>query len=74
MARELEVLRSQRPDDVAHGKTESPEFPETSQDSPDHPSELSGVAILDDSDLDDEPFQLEECILGKDTVVESFKL
>jgi hypothetical protein len=74
MAKELEALRSQRHDDAAHGLTESPEFPESSQDSPDHPSELSGVAILDDTGLDDEPFQLEECIIGKDTVVEIFKL
>jgi hypothetical protein len=74
MARELEVLRSQRQDDVAHGQTESNGFPESSQDSPDHLSELSGVAILDYSGLDDEPFQLDEFIIGKDTVIEVFKL
>jgi hypothetical protein len=74
MARELEALRSQRLDDAAHGQTESPEFPESSQDSPDHPSELSGIALLDSTGLGDDMFELEECILGKDTIVEIFKL
>jgi hypothetical protein len=74
MAKELEALRSQRHDDGAPGATESPEFPDSSQDSPDHPSELSGIAIIDDSGLGHEPFELEECVIGKDTIVEIFKL
>jgi hypothetical protein len=74
MAKELEALRSQRYDDGGLGTTESPEFPESSQDSPDHPSELSGTATIDDSGLSDEPFELEECVIGKDTIVEIFKL
>jgi hypothetical protein len=74
MAKELEALRSQRHDDGAHGATESPEFPDSSQDSPDHPLDLSGIAMIDDSGLGHEPFELEECVIGKDTIVEIFKL
>jgi hypothetical protein len=74
MAKELEALRSQRHYDASAAPTESPEFPESSQDSPDHPLELSGTAILDDSELDDEPFELEDVVIDKDTVVEIFTL
>ena len=74
MAKELEVLRSQRQDGGAQGLTESPEVPESSQDSPDHPLHLSGVAMLDESGLEDEDFGLEDCIIKKDTVIEIFKL
>jgi hypothetical protein len=74
MAKELETLRSQRHADAAPGDTESPKFPDSTQDSPDHPLDLSGVAMIDDSGLSDEPFELEECIIEKDTVVEIFKL
>ena len=73
MAKELEALRNKRQDEFAHGPTESPSVPET-QDSPDHPSELSGLAILDESNLDDEYFELEEFVVDRDTVVDIFKM
>jgi|TARA_R110002003_G_scaffold95_9_gene7322 hypothetical protein len=74
MARELEALRSRRHDGSIHGLTESPSGPESAQDSPDHPSDLSGVAWLDESALGDEPFQLEDVTIEKATVVEIFKM
>ena len=73
MAKELEALRSQRQDASSHGHTESPSVPE-SQDSPDHPSELSGTAMLDDTGLGEEHFELEEFVVDKDMVVDIFKL
>lgn len=73
MAKELEVLRSLRHDGVAHGSTASSSVPET-QDSPDHPSELSGIAVLDESGLDDEGFGLEDFVVDRDTVVDIFKV
>jgi hypothetical protein len=74
MARELEALRSQRHSDAASGLTESPEFPDSTQDSPDHPSELSGIAVLDETGVEDEYFELENFVIEKGTVVEIFKL
>ena len=74
MAKELEVLRSQRQEDAALGLTESPSLPESMQESPDHPLELSVTATLDESGLDSGYFQLEDVIIEKDTVVEIFKL
>jgi hypothetical protein len=73
MAKELEALRSLRHDDVAHGSTESSSVPDT-QDSPDHPTDLSGTAMLDASDLDDEGFELGDFVVDRDTVVDIFKL
>jgi hypothetical protein len=74
MAKELEALRSQRHYDTSAAPAESPEFPESSQDSPDHPLELSGTAVLDDSELEDEPFELEDIVIERDTIVEIFRL
>lgn len=74
MAKELEILRNKRQDGGAQGLTESPEVPESSQDSPDHPVQLSGTAMIDESGLGDEDFGLENCIIKKDTVIEIFKL
>jgi hypothetical protein len=73
MARELEALRNQRYDGVTQGTNESPSLPESSHDSPDHPSELFGIAMLDASDLD-EQYELEDCVIARETVVEIFKL
>jgi hypothetical protein len=71
MAKELEALKSQKHDDAGHGATESPSVPDSSQHSPDYPSEPAGTAVLDHSNLDDQ-FQLEDFIIKKELVVEIF--
>jgi hypothetical protein len=73
MAKELEVLRSLRQDNATQVSTESSSVPDT-QDSPDHPSELSGTAVLDETDLGDENFELEDFVIDRDTVVDIFKM
>jgi hypothetical protein len=74
MAKELEALRSQRHSDASVGHTESPEFPDSRQDSPDYPLELAGTAILDDTGLEDGYFELDDFVIDRDTVIEVFKL
>lgn len=73
MAKELEALRNLRHDDVAQGSNEASSVPDT-QDSPDHPTDLSGIAMLDESDLDDEGFELGDFVVDRDTAVDIFKL
>jgi hypothetical protein len=74
MAKELEALRSQRHYDASVSQTESPELPDSTRDSPDYPSELAGTAVLDDTGLEDEFFELEDFVIERETVVEIFKL
>jgi hypothetical protein len=75
MAKELEALKSRRPDDNAdHGRIGSPDLPDSTQDSPDHPANLSGIAILDLSGLDLQEYVFEECVIGRDILIEIFQL
>jgi hypothetical protein len=73
MAKELEALRSLRQDNAIQGSTESYSVPDT-QDSPEHPPELSETAVLDETDLGDENFELEDFVIDRDTVVDIFKM
>jgi hypothetical protein len=75
MAKELEALKSRKLDDSTdHGRMASPDLPESIQDSPDHPVNLSGVAVLDVSGLDLQEFVFEECVIGRGTLIEIFQL
>ncbi|KAJ4367109.1 hypothetical protein N0V83_007639 [Neocucurbitaria cava] len=74
MAKELEALKNQSKEDVAHRLTESPSMPESAQDSPDHPSEHLGTAVLDVTGITQDHFQLEDFIIDKDLVIDIYKI
>jgi hypothetical protein len=72
MARELEVLRSQR-EDNGQKSTLSPSLPDTSFDSPEYTLEQSGTAVLSDFGLKDR-YYLGSVSIHRDTVIEMFKM
>ncbi|KAH3953335.1 hypothetical protein HBH53_041310 [Parastagonospora nodorum] len=73
MAKELEALKTSRHDAV-HSHTESPNELDTTQDSPDHPLNLTGTATLDLSGLERNDYELDDCVINSDTVIEIFQL
>lgn len=74
MAKELEALKNQKHEDSGHRLTESPSMPESAQDSPDHPSEHPGTAVLDVTGITQDHFQLEDFIIDKDLVIDVYKM
>jgi hypothetical protein len=72
MARELEVLRSQR-EENGHKSTLSPSLPDTTFDSPEYTLEQSGTAVLIDSGMKDR-YHLGSCVVDRDTIVDIFKM
>ncbi|CAO2649469.1 Nn.00g068540.m01.CDS01 [Neocucurbitaria sp. VM-36] len=74
MAKELEALKNQKQDDFANRLTESPSMPGSAQDSPDHPLEQSGTAVLDETGLTQDYYQLDDFIIDKDLVIDIYKI
>lgn len=71
MAREIEALKSHRQEDLPR-LTESLYDPESTKDSPEHPGEHPGVATLDASGITLDYFQIDDCQIDRNTVVELF--
>jgi hypothetical protein len=74
MAKEIEALKSRRDDSMATGTTASSEVSDPTQESPEHPAELSGVASLDETGLESEAFELEDFVIEREAVIEIFRL
>ncbi|KAF1851011.1 uncharacterized protein K460DRAFT_272345 [Cucurbitaria berberidis CBS 394.84] len=74
MAKELEALKNQQQEDTAQRFTESPSIPDSVQDSPDGPIEHPGTAVLDETGITQDHFQLEDFVIDKDLAVEIFRV
>jgi hypothetical protein len=74
MAKEIEALKSKRDESMAPGTAASSEISDPTQESPEHPAELSGIAVLDDTGLESEYFELEDFVIERETVIEIFQL
>jgi hypothetical protein len=75
MAKEPGALKSRKhDDDPDQAGMAPPKLPDSTQDSPDHPLNLSGIAVLDVSGLGLHEFVFEECIIGRDTLIKIFQL
>jgi hypothetical protein len=74
MAKELEALKTRKHNDADSRPADSPDMADTTQDSPDHPVNLSGTATLDLSGLDTNGFELDDCVISRGTVIEVFQL
>lgn len=72
MARELEVLRSQR-EENGHKSTLSPSLPDTTFDSPEYTLEQSGTAVLSDFGLKDR-YYLGSFSIDRDAIIDMFKM
>jgi hypothetical protein len=74
MAKELEALKNRKHDDTGSRPADSPDMAGTTQDSPDHPANLSGTATVDLVRLDTNAFELDNCVISRETVIEVFQL
>lgn len=74
MAKELEALKNQRQNDGGHRLTESPSMPDSAQESPEHPLNHPEIAVLDETEITQDRFQLEDFIIHKDLVIDIFKV
>jgi hypothetical protein len=74
MAKELETLKSRRPEDSTQGSTEPSSVPVSFQDSPDRPIEHPGRAVVDENEPMQDQFGLEGTFSGRDRIIEVFKM